>query len=143
MAFDSHGHLLHKRYSPRRGGAMRAVAAHKKLLAKALAQPGAFEDHPWGETVVKVGTPGAKSAKVFVFFGHPAQGGFGLSVKLPESAMEALERPFCAPTGYGLGKAGWVSCRFTAADDVPYELLEAWLLESWRAVAPKKLQKGS
>ena len=56
-----------------------ARQAHAQLLKFALAYPGAWEDHPWGETVAKVKT------KVFVFFGKPEGGGLGLSVKLPQS----------------------------------------------------------
>jgi predicted DNA-binding protein (MmcQ/YjbR family) len=100
----------------------------------ALSMPGAYEDHPWGETVVKV------NKKVFVFLGRdddPA--GFGLSVKLPVSGAEALSLPFTEPTHYGLGKSGWVTARVKSGDPVPLELLVEWVQESYRAVAPKKL----
>ena len=103
------------------------------LKAFALGYPGAHEDHPWGETVVKVGK------KVFVFLGKPADGGVGLSVKLPRSATLALSLPFASPTGYGLGKAGWVSAQFAKRDRVPVEILRQWIDESYRAVAPKTL----
>ena len=70
----------------------------------------------------------------------PAPGGpIGLSVKLPESGADALDLPFAKPTGYGLGKAGWVSARFEPKDDPPLEILKGWIRESYRAVAPKKL----
>ena len=101
----------------------------------ALGYPGAHEDHPWGETVVKVGK------KVFVFLGKPADGGMGLSVKLPSSATIALSLPFTSPTGYGLGKAGWVSAQFGKRDKVPVTILRQWIDESYRAVAPKTLVK--
>jgi predicted DNA-binding protein (MmcQ/YjbR family) len=102
----------------------------------ALSFPGAWEDHPWGETVAKVGK------KVFVFLGHPDDtGGFGMSVKLPFSAADALSLPNAAPTGYGLGKAGWVSVSFDDDAAIPVEQVEAWIDESYRAVAGKKLIK--
>ena len=105
--------------------------------AYALSLPGAFEDHPWGETVVKVNV-GSKP-KIFVFLGHSADERTGLGVKLPETGMRALERGDAEPTGYGLGKAGWVSFAF---QDVPEEdVIRAWVLESYRSVAPKKLLK--
>lgn len=63
----------------------------------------------------------------------------GLSVKLPESGTMALMFPFATPTGYGLGKSGWVSARFEASEAPPLELLRAWIDESYRAVAPKKV----
>ncbi len=113
----------------------RGAAAMKALKTQALSLPGAFEDHPWGDTVVKV------SKKIFVFLGVHDGGEFGLSVKLPQSAVAALTLPFAEPTGYGLGKSGWVSTRFAASDDIPLELLTAWILESYRAIAPATLVK--
>src|SRR2546421_723720 len=47
---------------------MTIAEAKKKLLKAALAYPDAWKDHPWGETVVKVGK------KVFVFFRLPRAG---------------------------------------------------------------------
>jgi predicted DNA-binding protein (MmcQ/YjbR family) len=110
-----------------------AQAAEKELREFALGYPGAREEFPWGERVVKVGK------KVFVFMGKPEGGGFGLSVKLPDSGAMALMFPFAEPTGYGLGKSGWVSARFEAGEAPPLEMLRAWIDESYRAVAPQKL----
>jgi predicted DNA-binding protein (MmcQ/YjbR family) len=110
-------------------------ALMSELLAFALAFPGAHEDHPWGETVVKV------DGKVFVFLGHPKDHVFGLSVKLPLSADEVLGLPFTEPTGYGLGKSGWISARFKAGDALDGALLKRWIGESYRAVAKKKRVK--
>jgi predicted DNA-binding protein (MmcQ/YjbR family) len=98
----------------------------------ALSFPEAYEEFPWGERVAKV------KGKVFVFLGHD-EGDIGLSVKLPQSGMLALGLPFASPTGYGLGKAGWVTARFGARERVPLDLLRSWIDESYRAVAPKKL----
>lgn len=118
--------------SPRKKSLSPAAA----LQAFALTFPEATLEHPWGENVVKV------KGKIFVFLGmDTTDGSFGLSVKLPGSAHVALELPFTKPTGYGLGKAGWVSARFSAKDDVPVPLLMAWIEESYRAVAPKTLVK--
>jgi predicted DNA-binding protein (MmcQ/YjbR family) len=106
------------------------------MVAFALALPEAWEDHPWGETVVKV------AKKVFVFFGvEGGLGDFGLCVKLPESAEAALALPNAEPAGYGLGKSGWVVVKFHRGDDVPLDDVRAWIVESYRAVAPKKLLK--
>jgi len=100
----------------------------------ALGLPGAYEDHPWGESVAKV------AKKVFVFFGHDADEGFGMSVKLPETKHEALSLPYAEPTGYGLGKSGWVSFALGKAKPKPsVGLLNEWIEESYRAVAPKKM----
>ena len=107
--------------------------AGEKLRKLALGYPEAKEDFPWGERVVKV------RKKVFVFMGHGADKGFGMSVKLPESGAMALMLPFAEPTGYGLGKAGWVSVHFDAKQSPPVDLLSEWIDESYRAVAPAKL----
>jgi predicted DNA-binding protein (MmcQ/YjbR family) len=97
--------------------------------------PEAYEDHPWGETVVKV------NKKIFLFLGvddgsHPP--GFG--VKLPASRDQAMAVPGAEPSGYGLGKAGWVSLKLEA-DLPPIGVLHDWIEESYRAVAPKRLVK--
>jgi predicted DNA-binding protein (MmcQ/YjbR family) len=108
-----------------------------ELLEYALGLPEAWLDHPWGEDVAKVRT------KVFVFFGSGSKPGSepGFSVKLPESGEEARLLPFCAPTGYGLGKSGWVSVKPRASELGMRARFEAWILESYRAVAPKTLVK--
>jgi predicted DNA-binding protein (MmcQ/YjbR family) len=111
---------------------MRPSAAWKALKRYAAQKPGAWEDDPWGETVYKVGK------KVFVFLGHRDYG-YGLSCKLPDSSEAAITMfSFAEPTGYGLGKAGWVSARFEAREDVPVDLLKQWIDESYTAVAPKR-----
>ena len=119
------------RRRPSAGGSLRRTAA--SLRAFALALPEATEHFPWGERVAKVG------GKVFVFLGADpvAGGGMGLSVKLPSSSEAARDLPFAAPTGYGLGKSGWVTARFEPGERPPVEILRAWILESYRAVAPK------
>jgi predicted DNA-binding protein (MmcQ/YjbR family) len=102
------------------------------IRAFALGLPEAWEDHPWGDTVVKVGK------KIFLFLGTPDEDGtLGFSVKLPHSNDEALSLPFTVPTGYGLGRGGWVTV--TAPPDAPIDLLLGWIDESYRAVAPRKL----
>jgi len=107
----------------------RALTPRDALRAFAFDLPGAWEDNPWGESVAKVGK------KVFVFFGVSED--FGFAVKLPDSAYGVLEFPFATPTGYGLGKAGWVSIKWQP--DLPLELLQSWILESYRTIATKKL----
>ena len=104
------------------------------LVTFALSYPEAWEDHPWGETVIKV------KAKIFLFI-HVGDDGTSLSVKLPSSMLDALALPYCQPTGYGLGRSGWVTARLPPGDR-PDDLLRAWIDESWRAVAPKRLVKS-
>jgi predicted DNA-binding protein (MmcQ/YjbR family) len=113
--------------------ARRAAAAEESLRAFALGFPETREEFPWGDRVVKV------RGKVFVFLGRTDDAGFGLSVKLPSSGMVALGFPFASPTGYGLGKSGWVTARFARGEALPLPMLREWITESFRAVAPKKL----
>jgi predicted DNA-binding protein (MmcQ/YjbR family) len=108
--------------------------AEEKLRQFALAYPEAFEDFPWGERVIKV------RKKIFLFVGADADG-LRLSVKLPDSASFALSQPFVTPTGYGLGKSGWVSARFAKGERPPVDVLCDWVDESYRAIAPKTLVK--
>ena len=109
--------------------------AAEKVREFALGFPGAWEDFPWDERVVKVGK------KVFVFLGHDADDEFGLTVKLPESREAALTLPYTEVPGYGLGKANWVTARFAKGDRPDVELLFEWIDESYRAIAPKTLVK--
>ena len=117
-------------------GELRRVSAALRKFA--LAFPGAREDFPWGDRVAKV------KGKIFVFLGlDPVPGsGMTLTVKLPLSSEAALDLPFVKPTGYGLGKSGWVTATFGPTDHPPVDILKAWIVESYRAVAPKKLAAG-
>src|SRR5262245_49950602 len=108
------------------------AAAEAALRAHAMAKPEATEHFPWGERAIKV------KGKVFLFMYAEATR-LSLSTKLPSSAPVALMLPFAKPTGYGLGKAGWVSAAFEANDPPPIEMLCSWIDESYQAVAPAKL----
>jgi hypothetical protein len=68
-----------------------------------------------------------------------SDGRLSLTVKLPVSRDFALVFDFAQPAGYGLGRSGWISCRFAAGDEAELGLLKRWLAESYRAVAPKTL----
>lgn len=106
----------------------------EELRAFALGFPEAWEDTPWEESLVaKV------RKKIFVFFGAGEQP--SISVKLPESAEQALQAPGAAPTSYGLGRSGWVSLPITGRDAPSVGVLEDWVEESYRAVAPKTLTR--
>lgn len=108
-------------------------SAFSLVKSHGLSLPEAWEDHPWGETVLKV------RKKVFVFLNGSSEGVFALSVKLPQSAEFALLHPFASKTGYGLGNSGWVTCEFKDGDDIPVDMLIEWMEQSYRTVAPKKL----
>jgi predicted DNA-binding protein (MmcQ/YjbR family) len=102
----------------------------EKLRAFALSLPEATEDHPWGEDVAKV------RGKIFVFLGPT--GSRRMTVKLEESHSHALSIEGAEPTGYGLGRSGWVTVPLRA-EGVDVALLRDWIEESYRIVAPKKL----
>ncbi len=99
-----------------------------------LGLPGTTEAFPWGERVLKV------DGKVFVFMGMAADttARLSLSLKLPQSGPAALESGFGKPTGYGLGKSGWVSLAYEPGDRPEVATLLRWVEESYRAVAKKK-----
>jgi predicted DNA-binding protein (MmcQ/YjbR family) len=100
--------------------------------AFAFGLPGAWEDHPWGDTVAKVGK------KVFVFLGaDDAAAPFHFTVKLRDAHDDASAMPWVVPAGYGLDRGGWVSC--SAPGDTPLDLVTGWIEESYRIVAPKRL----
>ena len=107
-------------------------AVRDAVRAYALGLPGAWEDHPWGESAAKVGK------RVFAFLGVPGSG-FGMGVKLPGSSGAVLSLPFARPAGYGLGPRGWVELRFAAGEEPPIDLLLECVEESYRAIAPKRL----
>jgi predicted DNA-binding protein (MmcQ/YjbR family) len=112
---------------------MKKLSKHEDAVRKlALAYPESHEDSPWGECAIKV------RRKVFLFMSRGGEG-LSLSVKLPDSRQEALLLPFTEPTGYGLGKSGWVSAKFEPGEAPPLSVVAAWLEESYRAVAPKTL----
>ena len=102
-----------------------------KVLAFALTLPETFEDQPWeSDVVVKV------RGKIFVFAGP--EGSRSIAVKLAESHAHALAIEGAAPTGYGLGRAGWVTVPLRAPG-VSIAVLRDWVEESYRIVAPKRL----
>jgi predicted DNA-binding protein (MmcQ/YjbR family) len=102
-----------------------------RLRRFALTMPGAWEDFPWDEPVAKVGK------KIFAFLGDTA--GPSLTVKLGESHEAAMAFPGSIPARYGLGRAGWVTTTLDGSGVPPVGVLEDWIDESYRLVAPKHL----
>ena len=108
-------------------------AVQRKLKKFGLAYPEAHSKSPW---------PGhddlAVRNKTFAFLsaaGEPLR----ITCKLPLTGQMALTLPFASPTGYGLGRSGWVTAAFGPKDVPPFDLLKDWIDESYRAQAPKKL----
>lgn len=103
----------------------------------ALGLPEVAEEFPWGpgDCVMKV------NKKIFVFLGS-ADGPqpLGLSVKLKDEALHghALSAPGAQPTGYGLGRSGWVSVPLEENGAPSLQVLCEWVEESYRTVALKR-----
>jgi predicted DNA-binding protein (MmcQ/YjbR family) len=113
----------------------RGSAALDDLRTWGLTLPGAHRKAPWPDH-----DDLAVNDKTFAYLpksGNP----FSLSCNLPYTGSAALDLPFATPSGYGLGKSGWVT--FTPANDAipPIEQLKEWVEESYRAQAPRRLVK--
>jgi predicted DNA-binding protein (MmcQ/YjbR family) len=81
------------------------------------------------------------NGKNFVFAGHAFE---GITVKLPkeEAAATVASDRAVTPTGYGLGKHGWVSVALPAkVSAARWVQVEEWIRTSYTLVAPKKLAR--
>jgi predicted DNA-binding protein (MmcQ/YjbR family) len=79
--------------------------------------------------------------KNFVFTDVEAR---ALSVKLPqeEAAAVVATDPRVTPTGYGLGRHGWVSVEIGPRSAASrWRLVEEWVRTSYTLVAPKRLAR--
>ena len=123
-----------KRPRPKKKAKLGFRSGEAALRRYALGFPEAYEEFPWGERVIKV------NKKIFVFL-HGDSKELRVTTKLPLSYGAALLAPFCKPTGYNLGKSGWVTSTFSKGSAPPYDILKNWIDESYRAVAPRRLVK--
>ncbi|MET0149759.1 MAG: MmcQ/YjbR family DNA-binding protein [Acidimicrobiales bacterium] len=67
-----------------------------------------------------------------------------VSVKLPVEEAEAVVAtdPLAQPTGYGMGRAGWVSVDIGEdADEDRWQQVTEWVRTSYTLVAPKTLAR--
>ncbi|WP_328535702.1 MmcQ/YjbR family DNA-binding protein [Streptomyces sp. NBC_00344] len=113
-----------------------ALKKWEKVRQFALALPGASEEFPWGETVVKV------NKKIFVFLGvTDGSSPLGVGAKLTgaQAHAHALSSPGAAPSGYGLGAAGWVRVPLDRKGAPSAAVLCDWVEESYRVVATRRL----
>lgn len=77
--------------------------------------------------------------KNFVFTDRQAA---GISVKLPkdEAAAVCATDELASPTGYGLGRHGWVSVQLGARPSKDrWQQVEEWVRTSYTLVAPRSL----
>ncbi len=107
----------------------------EELRKFGLTFPGAHRKSPW---------PGhddlAVKDKTFVYLSAEGEA-FSVSFKLPYTGFEVLQLPYAAPTGYGLGKSGWVTLTPGESEIPSLDQLKEWLEESYRAQAPKRYVK--
>ena len=78
--------------------------------------------------------------KNFVFTDEAAS---GITVKLPkeEAAAVVATDPKAQPSGYGLGRHGWVSIELGSASESRWQQVEEWVRTSYTLVAPASLAK--
>jgi predicted DNA-binding protein (MmcQ/YjbR family) len=96
----------------------------RALFEHASAKPGAVLDHPWGDTVFKVG------GKIFVYLG-----GNAVTVKpFPEELDLLLGRPGVVRSKY-IGRYGWVTMQIE--DDEGLELAKSLIDDTYGQIAAK------
>jgi predicted DNA-binding protein (MmcQ/YjbR family) len=81
------------------------------------------------------------NGKNFVFCDQAAT---NLSLKLTkdEAAAVVASDPHVDPTGYGLGRHGWISLTLEeGASDERWQEVEEWVRTSYTLVAPKRLAR--
>ena len=82
------------------------------------------------------------SNRIFMFLGIAEDpSNLAMTVKLDESHEQALFVPGAAPTGYGLGRSGWVTVPLRDTTP-PLDVLKDWVEESYRRIAPEHLVAG-
>jgi predicted DNA-binding protein (MmcQ/YjbR family) len=110
--------------------------AHLERIVARLPEAERVDIEAWdGEPTFRV------RGKNFIFTDPEAT---GLSVKLPkeEAAAVVATDPQAEPTGYGLGRHGWVSVEIgDGTDEGRWQQVEEWVRTSYTLVAPKKLAK--
>jgi predicted DNA-binding protein (MmcQ/YjbR family) len=99
----------------------------ERIRSHSLAKPGAFEDHPWGDTVWKV----APKGKIFCF-----GGGTRVTVRATLDEQSALiQLPGIVPAPY-LARHGWVSVDLEEPQN--HELVFDLIDRSYELVTAKK-----
>jgi predicted DNA-binding protein (MmcQ/YjbR family) len=79
--------------------------------------------------------------KNFVFAGTDART-ITLKLTVGEAAAVVATDPEVVPTGYGLGRSGWVSITLTSRPSAArWREVEEWIRTSYTLVAPKRLAR--
>ncbi|MGH9230795.1 MAG: MmcQ/YjbR family DNA-binding protein [Acidimicrobiales bacterium] len=107
----------------------------EKIVAR-LPQAERVDVEAWdGEPTFRV------NGKTFIFASPDAN---GISVKLhkDEAAAVVASDRHADPTGYGLGRHGWISVSIpTTTSAQRWREIEEWIRTSYTLVAPKKLAR--
>jgi predicted DNA-binding protein (MmcQ/YjbR family) len=112
---------------------MSASPYYRTLWEHCDAKPDAWEDHPWGDTVFKLGD------KIFAFLGSPDNP--GATVKPSEDEREGLlELPYIHKASY-IGRYGWV--HVSVGDDEALRLALDLIDDTYEQVAAKRKRKRS
>ena len=98
----------------------------------ALSLPQAEEGISCNKAAFKAG------GKAFLFVGSDSQS-FNVMVKLRESLPEAAKLAAKQPDHYKVGGHDWMTAVFGLQQTPPAGLLERWIAESYRLLAPKRL----
>ena len=114
--------------------------AEKDLIAFGLTLP---------ETTTAPGWPPTRALyfrkKMFFVFGDRKEppGALTMIMKLPISAEMVQDLYFVRESKGWFKQHNWVIARFEAEDDILAEMdtLKAWMIQSYCAIAPKKLAK--
>jgi hypothetical protein len=102
------------------------------IRALAMKFPGTEEGTSCNKCAFKAG------GKAFLFMGMDERS-WNLMLKLKDALPEASRLAAKEPGHYGVGGHDWVSLTFEHGEKVPPGLLERWIEESFRLLAPKKL----
>ncbi|MHC4822505.1 MAG: MmcQ/YjbR family DNA-binding protein [Planctomycetota bacterium] len=110
-------------------------ASMSAMRACALALPHAEE----GTSCVNVSFHAG--GKNFLFLGKKAEH-FTLRLKLAESLAAAQKLTTEKPENYRAGNGGWTLVTFQHGARIPKRRLQGWIEESYRLIAPKRLQQA-
>ncbi len=109
-------------------------AFHDKLLAIVVQLPGAYEDRPWGSVHCKV------DGKIFVGWGRLDDGDMSIGIRVDKAFQPMLVATDSRFTiAKYVGQHGGVDMRLGPEPD--WREVEKFIVESYRAIAPKKRLK--
>lgn len=104
----------------------------KALREHALSFPGVNEGDSCVKRAFRARTKG------FLFLGEKPDS-YNVMLKLGDSVEEAEMLTAENPDSWALGKFNWMTMHFDNDEQPPDGLLERWIEESYRLLAPKKL----